>query len=61
MKATLQIDLNASTPSEAQRFLLETCEKMKWEGFIKEYHFEIDAPDGPVTERCILEGEKVIA
>ena len=61
MKVTLQINLNASTPSEAQRFLLETCEKMKLEGFIKEYHFEIDTPDGPVTERCILDGEKVIA
>jgi hypothetical protein len=61
MKATLQINLNASTPSEAQRLLLMTCEKMKSEGFIKEYHFEIDTPDGPVTERCILDGEKVIA
>ena len=61
MKATLQINLNASTPSEAQRLLLKTCEKMKSEGFIREYHFEIDTPDGSVTERCILDGEKVIA
>ncbi len=61
MKATLQINLNASSPSEAQRLLLKTCEKMKLEGFIKEYHFEIDTPDGPVTERCILDSEKVIA
>ena len=61
MKATLQINLNASTPSEAQRFLLKACEKMKLEGFIKEYHFEIDTPDGPVTERCILDRQKVIA
>jgi hypothetical protein len=37
MKATVQIHLNASTPSEAQRLLLETCEKLKLEGFIKEY------------------------
>ncbi len=61
MKATLQINLNASTPSEAQRLLLKTCEEMKSEGIIKEYHFEIDTPDGPVTERCILDSEKVIA
>jgi len=61
MKANLQIDLKSSTPSEAQRFLLHTCEKMKLEGFIVEYHFEIDTPDGLVTEKCILESEKVIA
>ena len=61
MKATLQINLNASTPSEAQRLLLKTCEKMKLEGSIEEYHFEIETPDGPVTEKCILDSEKVIA
>jgi len=61
MKATLQIDLKASTPSEAQRLLLDTCEKMKLEGLIKEYRFEIDTPDGLVTEKCILASEKVIA
>jgi hypothetical protein len=61
VKATLQIDLKASTPSEAQRILLDTFEKMKLKGFIKEYHFEIDTPDGPVTERCILDNEKLIA
>jgi hypothetical protein len=61
MKANLQIDLKSLTPSEAQRFLLDTCEKMKLEGFIGGYHFEIDTPDGPVTEKCILDREKVIA
>ena len=61
MKATLQINLTAPTPSQAQRLLLKTCEKMRLEGSIKEYHFEIDTPDGPITERCILDREKVIA
>ena len=61
MKATLQINLTATTPSQAQRLLLKTCEKMKLEGSIKECHFEIDTPDGPVTEKCILDSEKVIA
>ncbi len=61
MKATLQIHLNASTPSEAQRLLLKICEKMRLQGSIKECHFEIETPDGPVTERCILDNEKVIA
>ena len=61
MKATLQIDFNASTPSDAQSLLLDACEKMKLEGLIKEYHFEIDTPDGPVTEKCILASQKVVA
>ena len=53
--------MKVSTPSEAQRLLLDACEKMKSEGLIREYQFEIDTPDGPVTEKCILESEKVIA
>lgn len=57
----MEIDLKVSTPSEAQRLLLDACEKMKSEGLIREYQFEIDTPDGPVTEKCILESEKVIA
>ena len=61
MKAVLQIDLKTCTSSEAQRLLLDACEKMKSEGLIKEYHFEIDTPDGLVTEKCILASERVIA
>ncbi len=61
MKASLKIDINASTSSEAQRLLLDSCEKIKSEGLIGEYHFEIETPDGLVTEKCILSGGKVIA
>ena len=61
MKAKMQIDLMASTSSEAQRILSEIGEKLKSEGFIAAYHFEIDAPDGVVTEKCVLESENVIA
>jgi hypothetical protein len=61
MKATMHIDIKAFLPSEAQRILLDTCEKLKSGGFIAEYHFEIDTPEGVVTEKCVLDGEKVIA
>ncbi len=61
MKATLQIDLKTSSPSEAQRVLLDACEKLKSEGLVSEFHFEISTPDGPVTEKCVLDNEKVIA
>ncbi|MFB3925865.1 MAG: hypothetical protein ACE14T_07395 [Syntrophales bacterium] len=61
MKAKLQIDLNASTPSEAQRILIDIFEELKSEGTIEDYNFEIDTPDGVVTELCVLANEKVIA
>jgi hypothetical protein len=61
MKANIQIDMKTNTPSEGQRIILEACEKLKSDGFITEYHFEIDVPDGVVTEKCVLESDKVIA
>jgi hypothetical protein len=33
---------------------------MRLEGFLEEYRFEIDSPDGLVSEKCILDGEKVV-
>jgi len=61
MKAKMQIDLKASTPSEAQRILMDLFEKLKSDGIIENYHFEIATPDGVVTEICVLANEKVIA
>ena len=61
MRVKLQVDLNAPTSSEAQRILLNLFDKLKSEGTVGEYHFEIDTPDGIVTEICVLENEKVIA
>jgi hypothetical protein len=34
---------------------------MKRDGLVDEYHFEITTPDGPVTEKCLLSDQKVIA
>jgi hypothetical protein len=34
---------------------------MKRDGRVDEYHFEIAIPDGPVTEKCLLSNQKVIA
>jgi len=61
MKAVLQVNLKASSPEEGQRILIDLCEKMKRDGRVDEYHFEITTPDGPVTERCLLSDQKVIA
>jgi hypothetical protein len=61
MKAVLQVNLKTSSSEEGQRILLDLCEKMKREDLIAEYHFEISTPDGPVTEKCLLSDQKVIA
>jgi len=61
MKALLQVNLKTSSPEEGQRILLDLCGKMVRDGIIDEYHFEITAPDGPVTEKCLLSDQKVIA
>jgi len=61
MKAVLQLSLKTPSPEESQRILLDLCEKMKRDGLVDEYHFEITTPDGPVTEKCLLSDQKVIA
>jgi len=49
------------SPEESQRILLDLCEKMKRDGLVDEYYFEITTPDGPLTEKCLLSDQKVIA
>jgi hypothetical protein len=61
MKAILEIDLKTSSPEDAQQTILDLCEKMKKEELIADYRFEIETVGGPVTERCVLAEEKVIA
>jgi hypothetical protein len=57
MKATMLIDVKAPTPTDAQRILLAISKKLKSDGFITEYHFEIDTPDGVITEKSDLGNE----
>jgi len=62
MRATLNLDLKARTTEEAQRVVEDACRKLEEAGLISsEYCFEIETPDGPVTERCVLSEGKVIA
>ena len=62
MRATLNLDLKARTTEEAQRVVEDACRKLEEAGLISsEYRFEIETPDGPVTERCVLSEGKVIA
>jgi len=61
MRAKLNLDLKAGTPEEAQSVVEDTCRKLQAAGLISDYRFEIETPDGPVTERCVLSEGKVIA
>jgi hypothetical protein len=59
MKANVQVDVQATTPSDAQRILLAVSKKLKSDGFITEFHFEIDTPDGVITEKSDLGNELI--
>ena len=61
MKAVLHIDLKTSSPEEGQQILFDLCKDLKQHEVIEDYRFEIETTDGPVTEKCVLSDEKVIA
>jgi phosphoribosylformylglycinamidine (FGAM) synthase PurS component len=61
MKAVLHIDLKTSSTEEGQRILFDLCEKLKQKEVIDNYRFEIETTSGPVTEKCVLSDEEVIA
>jgi hypothetical protein len=57
----LHLDLTTPSPEKGQKILLDVCGRMKREGVIEEFNFEIMIPDGTVTEKCVLSSDKVIA
>ena len=61
MKAVITIDLTAASAEAAQRTLLDLCDGMKAKGLIGSYSFEVETPDGSVTDRCVLSGGNVVA
>jgi phosphoribosylformylglycinamidine (FGAM) synthase PurS component len=61
MKAVINLDLKAGTTEEAQRIVEDTCRRLQGAGLINDYHFEIETPEGPVTEKCVLSAGKVVA
>jgi hypothetical protein len=61
MKALISLDLIADTAEEAQMIVVKACRELNSAGLVGDYHFEIETPDGLVTEKCVLMGGKVIA
>lgn len=61
MKAVINLDLKTGTAEEAQKVVEDACRNLQAAGLINDYHFEIETPEGPVTEKCVLSTGKVIA
>ena len=61
MKAVIKIDVQATSAEAAQRALFDLCDEMKKKGLIGTCAFEIETPEGTVTDRCVLAGGKVVA
>lgn len=61
MKAVIHVDLSVAKAEEAKNIVEEACKKLQAAGLIKDFRFEIETPDGPVTEKCVLSEGKVIA
>ena len=61
MKAVIHVDLSVAKAEDAKNIVEEACRKLQAAGLIKDFRFEIETPEGPVTERCVLSEGKVIA
>jgi hypothetical protein len=61
MKTVIKIDLQEASAEAAQRALFDLCDEMKKRGLIGSYAFEIETPEGTVTDRCVLAEGKVVA
>lgn len=61
MKAKLEVEFKDLSVEKIQQTLLEILHTLKAIGMIEEGKFEIFTPDGVVTEKCLLQENKVIA
>ena len=61
MRATITLNLKAASTEKSQRILNEVCEKLKTDGVIDKYSFEIHSENEIITDKCVLSEGKVIA
>jgi len=60
MKAKLELEFKDIPVEKIQQTLLEILHTLKTIGMIEKGTFEIQTPDGVVTEKCILQQHKVV-
>lgn len=61
MKATITLNIKLTSTEASQRILNEVCEKLRADGVIDKYSFEIYSENEIITEKCMLSEGKVIA
>lgn len=61
MRARISVSLSRKSPEEAQKSLNDLLARLRTDGVIEDYSFEIETDSGPVTEKCILSDGKVVA
>jgi len=61
MIAAITLNLKLSSAEASQRILNEVCEKLKADGVVDSYSFEIHSENEIITEKCMLSEGKVIA
>jgi len=61
MKAIVEIEFKDLPVEKIQKILIEILNALKASDCIEDSKFQIFAPDGVVTEKCILQENKVVA
>jgi len=61
VKAVIYLDLNVAQAEDAKRIVEEACAGLRNAGKIGGWRYEIETPEGPVMERCVLAEGRVIA
>ncbi len=61
MKAKIELELKNVPLEKVQRTLLEFLQTLKELDIVEDGKIEIYTPDGIVTDKCILQNNKVVA
>ncbi|WP_353684607.1 hypothetical protein V4D30_02100 [Thermodesulfovibrio sp. 3907-1M] len=61
MKAIVEIEFKDLPVEKIQKILIEMLHALKVSEYIEDSKFQIFTPHGVVTEKCILEANKVVA
>ncbi len=61
MKAKIELELKNVPLEKVQRTLLEFLQTLKELDMVEDGKIEIYTPDGIVTDKCILQNNKVVA
>ncbi len=61
MNARISMTLTADSAEDAQKMLNDLLERLKAEGTVRDYSFEIETASGMITDKCIFAEGTVVA